>query len=624
VTPAAHALGPRLRRASARPESGAVAALSLLAGALVARAVVYALPALGGDVAAARALGIVSVTILAGHSKSAETVSYFAGLACALAASVAIYGAWALRAGRGDGPAPVASSAPEKRVTALELGLVSLVFVVGFGRFAFAPGASIGTWVPLAEEGEMLAWADAVLRGGALSRDVFCLYGPLSIWPAALLFATFGPSLLLWRRWLFAVSAAGLVAVYLLLRGLMRSRSGAFAATLVTALVCTTRVPAMSWSLARVGLGLSALACLCRAYGASAPRWLAATGALLGVTLLYSQEVGVACSAGVAAALLLRTDRVRALAWTTLGGVALLAPFVAYIAARGALAATFDNLFLFPRTRMLGFGALPFPALDWSAESLRAYLTPAVLVTSGFATATKLLSGERGPRVAAEVALFVFGLLLFSAALSRADDTHFAFALPPALVLLALCLEDASCALASRSAPRARRIAAAFALALGAAALAPWASIVAENAPSLVSAGPADYRELALPRGGGARFPDAFARDLEAITLAVQSRTAPGEAFWVFPNEALLYFLADRPGPTRFPLATFAVTREQRRQLIAELEGSRPRYAVVFRYAAEVDAIPYDVALPEIVEYLQASYELEGNFGAFALLRRKS
>ena len=103
----------------------------------------------------------------------------------------------------------------------------------------------------------------------------------------------------------------------------------------------------------------------------------------------------------------------------------------------------------------------------------------------------------------------------------------------------------------------------------------------------------------------------------------VQSRTAPGEPFWVFPNEALLYFLADRPQPTRFPLALFAVTRAQRLELVAELERARPRYAVVYRYAPIVDGISYGVALPEVVEYLDASYELDGNFGAFALLRRK-
>jgi hypothetical protein len=617
-------LGLRLRRAATRPASPWVAALALAAGAALARAVVHWLPADGGDVAAARALGIVSLSILQGHSKSAETVAYFAGMASAIGASVALYCAWAIREGRQGEAPPAESHGAAKPVTARELGLVAVVLFVLFSRFAIAPYATLGSWIVLSEEGEMLAWADTVLRGGVLSRDVFCLYGPLATWPIVFLFRVFGPSVVIWRRWILGVSAAVLIGVYLLLRGLMRSRSGAFAATLVIALICSSTVPAMSWSFSRVGLGLCALACLCRSFGGSAPRWLAATGALLGVTILYSQEVGVACSLGVAAAQLLRPDRVRALAWTTLGGVAALAPFVAYVAAIGALGATVENLFLFPRIRMLGFGGLPFPELAWNGQALRGYLGPCLLAVSGFATATKLLSGDRSARVATELALFVFGLLLFSSALSRADYVHFGFALPPALVLLAPLLEDACCAAASRTAPVTRRVAASGALLLGAAGLATWWPIVEATAPSLVRGAPASYRALALPRGGGMLMPDWFASEIEQIVRAIRVRTRPDEPIWVFPNEALLYFLAERPQPTSYPLGLFAVTRAQREELVAQLERAHPAWAVVYHQATVVDGIDYSIALPEVYRYLVTHYELEGNFGGFALLRRKS
>ena len=36
------------------------------------------------------------------------------------------------------------------------------------------------------------------------------------------------------------------------------------------------------------------------------------------------------------------------------------------------------------------------------------------------------------------------------------------------------------------------------------------------------------------------------------------------------------------------------------------------------------DGIPYDVAMPEIVAYLNANYEIETNIGAFDLMRRKN
>jgi hypothetical protein len=612
-----------IRRAAARPESPWLAGLALAAGAALAWAVVLALPSDGGDVARARELGIMSATTLAGHSKSAETLRYLAGVATALGASLALYLAWAVRAGRTAGESPESSVSIAKPVGLVELLLVSVILIAVFSRWAGAPGASVSPWSVLAEEGEMVAWANTVLRGGALSRDTFCLYGPLSIWPVAILFAAFGPSLGLWRRWIFGVSAVASVPVYLLLRGMMRSRAGAFAAAAFITLVSLDPVPAMSWTLSRVGFGLGALACLCRASGPKAARWLVATGAALGLTTLYSQEVGIACGAGVGVGLLWRSDRVRAIGWVTLGGVAALAPFVAYIAARGALAATFDNLFLFARIRVLGFGALPFPALAWSAESLRGYVTPALLVATGFETARKLAAGERDMRTLTELALFAFGFLLFSSALSRADDTHFQFALPPALVLLSLRLEDGCFALAARGAPVTRRAAAALVVLLGALSLAPWAEAIAGHVPLLWARAPAGFRALELERAAGARMPDPFARNLEAIVTLIQQRTAQDEPIFVYPTEALLYFLADRPQATIYPLAVFAVTREQRLDLVAQLERTRPRYTVLFHYAPVVDGIPIQVALPEVDAYLTSNYLLDTEVGWFALLRRK-
>jgi len=437
-----------------------------------------------------------------------------------------------------------------------------------------------------------------------------------------LLFDVFGPSLGLWRRWIFALNAAALLAGYLLLRQLLWTRGAALAATVLIGCLCVAPIPGMSWSLSRVGLGFAALACLARSRISSerGMRWLLATGVFLGAALLYSQEVGLACSAGVCAALLLTgPGRVRALSWTGLGATCVLVPCAAYLAASSALGATIDNLFVFPRIRLLGFAAFPFPALALNAVSLRAYCVPAILAVAGFSIATRLLQNDRDARTLTQVALFVFGALLFSAALSRPDDTHLLFAAPPALVLLAGLVEEGFLALSSHK----HRLVASAGLLLGGLALAPWTDTAVENVASLIAPAPVGFRALALPRGGGALLPDEFARDLEAVVSEVQSRTASDEPFWVVPNEALLYFLVDRPQPTHFPLAVFAVTRAHRRELVEQLEQTHPRYAVLYRNAWPVDGIPYNIALPEVVAYLNAHYKVERNIGAFTLLRRK-
>jgi len=157
---------------------------------------------------------------------------------------------------------------------------------------------------------------------------------------------------------------------------------------------------------------------------------------------------------------------------------------------------------------------------------------------------------------------------------------------------------------------------------LGTATFAPWIPAAKTNLLSLFER-PVGTK-LGLPRGGYALLPDDFAQNLTLITNTIQSRTAPNEPFWAFPNEALLYFLADRPEPTHFPQALLAVTRAQREQLVADLVRTKPRWAVVYLDAPEVDGIPYNAAIPEVIAYLNANYERESDVGAFALMRRKN
>src|SRR5713226_644295 len=89
----------KLRAASEVGASLWVAALALAAGAGAAWTIIHFLPARTDDVALARALGIVSETILAGHSKSADSRAYAVGISAAVICSVAIWTLWAMRAG---------------------------------------------------------------------------------------------------------------------------------------------------------------------------------------------------------------------------------------------------------------------------------------------------------------------------------------------------------------------------------------------------------------------------------------------------------------------------------------------------------------------------------------------
>jgi hypothetical protein len=123
--------------------------------ALAARLAVWLTPARGADVARARALGIVSVSILAGHSKSAELLAYFAALACGIAAGAAV---WRLLAG----PVALARRPAPKPVGALEIALVAVGIYALFGRAWRLPQSSYGLWPRARRGGRDVAWIDVV------------------------------------------------------------------------------------------------------------------------------------------------------------------------------------------------------------------------------------------------------------------------------------------------------------------------------------------------------------------------------------------------------------------------------------------------------------------------------
>ena len=609
----------RLRNAAALEASSWISVFALFVAAIVARVLVFLAPSGGDDVEKAKELGIVSASILAGHSKSADSLAYALGLGGAIITSVAIWIIWALRASRNAAQQPMPVSWTMPRTRGREVLIVTLIAFAFFGHFWNGRAATFSAWSTLSEEGEMLAWVDTVFRGGALFRDTFCLYGPLSVWSVAALFSFFHPSLGLWRLWIFALNPPALIAAYFLLRGITRTRLAAGAGAITFGLFCTPSIPGMSWCLLRVGLGLAAIGAVTRALDRNKNGWHVAAGATIGTALLFSQEVGIASAMAIGIVLIFQPERrMMSILSVALGAALVLIPALIYLAATSSFGATVENFFLFSRLRVLGFAAFPFPRFEQNLESLRAYFLPAVLVVSAFVTATKFLRGNRDVGTFAELGLFIFGAVLFTAALSRPDNPHFAFALAPGLMLLSGLLETACFQIRSAQ----FRITAIAGLAVGTASLALWLPMAQETFYSFVE--PPSGRTLTIARGGSALLPDEFATNLEEVVSAIQSRTAPDEPFWVFPNEALLYFLADRPQPTRFPLAIFAITRQQRDQLIADLERTRPRWAVVYHDAPDDDGIPYTIAMPEVVAYLNTNYEIETNIGAFALFRRKS
>jgi hypothetical protein len=591
------------------------------------------------ELQAARALGIVSPTILMGYAKSQDLleVAALVGLPT-LVALVAWLGFWWSRQ-RALAALPWESEAPSSYSGGRRLSLGLLVLFGGFVSFDLdhflrpAFNAYVGAWPFLGEEGEMLEWAQRALDGQVFGRDYFCLYGPLMIYALAGSLAVFGESVVVERACTFGLNALGLGVVLFFLYRNLRSHA-LFVGCALVYLLCFNMLlfPSTNTTLLRVVLGLAPLFVLAGSARAEGPARWAAAGLLSALSLLFSQEAGLCAvvavaglagldlAAGVGAGAVAR----RTLAWVG-GVVAVLGPFLAYLASQAALGPFLESVYGYPRLMTLGFGALPFPSFrDFLADPLGGYATfeywiLLVYVASLLTVATAFIRGDRSRRVRLLFALTLFGLLLFRAALGRSDAGNVVKASHPAFLLCFLYLDGALSAIRSgptrfwKGLAAGQLLAWATGLALVLSCAPELRAMIAEATPGLwdparkLSVGSDGERVPEVARAG-VRMDPVTARTLRELKSFLDEATAPGDYVYFFPNEAIYYFLLDRRNPTRFAISYFAITSELRRELVADLERRRPRFVVWSLRTWRVDGILENVQVPEVLPYLFENY----------------
>jgi hypothetical protein len=267
-------------------------------------------------------------------------------------------------------------------------------------------------------------------------------------------------------------------------------------------------------------------------------------------------------------------------------------------------------------------------------EILATYFGPVLYAAVAFRVGTRLLAARYAPEVAAHAALVVYGSVLFISPLTRPDTTHVLFAVPPAIVLAVDLVAQAMNAVVRTREPWPRRSAAAAFVVVAIAGLATLRTDTRENLGLFVrqavsnltgrGAGPVEdgFRTLDLARSGGVRIPADRADEIEAAVRYVVERTGPAEPVWTFPDVPMLSFLADRPPASPYALALFAITRDQRLDLITAVERSGARYAIVNRKPSTVDGIPSREQVPELWGFLESRFVPERSFGRFDVLRR--
>lgn len=517
-------------------------------------------------------------------------------------------------------------------------------------------------WLPIKtplniyDEGLALVGGWRLLQGEIPFCDYWALYPPGQSYALALIFNQFGPTVMAERGYDVVVRAIGAALIYLVAASLLPST--------VLALITTSAVTLLLASATFYGyIMFPALLCAFAAllsytgYQHKPTGWrLFGTGLLIGVTALFRIDVAGYLGIGITVSLLVQTWRgiintpkIAPSLWRQLllvigGALLVAAPVYGYLALVSNPGELFTNLLVFPTTTFRAVRRLPLPELspDWSrwaergdwlwqvdwviGEWARFYLPLVVYALTALSLLAKGIRARLTAQDSLAIALLLFGLGLFLQAMSRYDAIH---ALPtslPTVLLLGWLWQR----LLKQE----------------------WWRVVYTPVPLLLTLLPlfvylylpyaklADYWTSFPPDGCYATLARAscvpISQDQAAIVTYLNQIDPDGnDAVFVaahrhdqlFVNDVSLYFLAERPIPTRYHELHpgVATTAPVQQTIVAELtEGAVP-WILMVRYPDSRE--PNDSAKSSGVnvldEYISTNYRPVQQYGIYQLWQRR-
>lgn len=515
----------------------------------------------------------------------------------------------------------------------------SLLALLGFGlayqSVLFREG------VGLIDEGHLANAARRVAAGEILYRDVYTVYPPASFHVVAWLFDLFGVSLLVVRGFHVAMTLALAALVVLAGRRLMERPFALLAAALVAGTGWHVILEGCHYAYLYGAMPMAALLLLARAgnRGTFDRGTLVGIGVLSGAALAFRLEpavgLGVAGTAVLAARAGLGRDLFRHLAWIVLGASAVIVPIGVFYAVEGALGDLLRAVFWTSFGQYLQGGEfnLPMPAFEywpgeWSRRGVHRWFVSlefripvllyfAAVVEFGRDEWHRRRSRSAEPAASAtleRLALALFGAVLYLRATGRSDYHHLAPALFPAYVLGADWLARGW----RRWVPvRAAWIASPLAVCLILASLG-----LHEFDRALRRHRPSDDKLEIMPGGPLVER----AQLLDDLIGDLRRRTRPGEPIVVLPWYPIVYFLADRPNPTRFDwlFPGYLATDSDVAEFIDAIDRSPTR--VVVYSPISIDGLP-DRSLagfaPEIDRFLRQRFAPVKRYERFWVMTRK-
>ena len=492
-----------------------------------------------------------------------------------------------------------------------------MFFAVPLLLYCVSYVTTAATWqsLDLFHRGEALGPASDYVRGKVPYRDVFVLHGLLSDGLLdAWIIDLFGRDawIVLARPALLGALAAP--ALWLLACAIFDSAAMA-AVIILLGVVTTTDNERALFEIVVVALLLLGLRGVSRedAGGAERAPFLFA-GVAASIALFFSLDIGLYSIGGALLSLAI-LRRWRAILPFAIGVAIGAAPFLIYLASRGALGPFFETSFATIPGIIDAVWSLPFPSLVatfrnnvtlhtlsdfFLFDQFRYVLNPLIIGIAIVVAVWRMRTREREWLDVALVVLVVFAMLTQRSALGRSDFQHqyfSAFLIAPILVILFSFVARAP-----------RVLAAALALALlPVLAISLWV-------PDLVNSRIDDATNyVRRVRNDGDEVSSLIRARVGNVKHEVDRLSRPGDSMFDFSNQPALYFFCNRPNPTRFYQVPMMSPREYQREAILALEREKP--AVVIRRSPQAfdqfDGIDNSIRAQAVAAYLDQTYAYE-------------
>jgi hypothetical protein len=486
------------------------------------------------------------------------------------------------------------------------------------------------------DEGLIVSGAARILHGQLPYRDFDTGYPPAQFYTVAAVFKVFGATLLAERvwdtLWRLAIVGFGIALARAATPGQRPHPALLICGGLVTG--------ACGWRLSPIVSGMlpcfAAVWCAVLYLNQRGVRWLFFSGLAAGAAVLYRHDLAACVCGAVTVASCYhaitegkrRWFRVPAVFWA--GVLLVLALPVLYFwfsVAHDALVQAFVE---FPRMNFPG-RHLPLPGpgtiLAW-----RDFYFPPVVIVAAAITFRRVASASRPTHVL----LVMCSLSTLALATQRLDAPHAYPAIMFTLVLLCVCV--AAWQLENRKLlPNLLLSGAIFWY--GLCALIGWSGQLAGLKGTASSGGaPAEvrYSRNAPPNGIVRAGPILLAFDQRQAVRYIQRNLAPGRPLYVGAathasarlNDALFYFLADRPPTTRFDMFVPGITTGAavQSEILRDLRQKQTEYVVLFRAPASREPNLSSVAsgVRILDDAIWRDYTQVAEFGRYTIWRRNN